>query len=116
MKGFKFAFKGLKTAFSSEINLKTHFIFTVFVCLAGWYFKISTTEWLVVALNIGMVISLELVNTAIEYLVDLVSPDIHPVAGKIKDVSAAAVLIAAATAFISGIIIFLPKLYLQFFS
>jgi diacylglycerol kinase len=109
MKGFNYALNGLKSAFASEMNLKTHVIATLAVLFAGWYLHLSVTEWLIVTGCIGFVLTAELFNTAIEYLVDLVSPAIHPLAGKIKDVSAGAVLIAAITALIAGCIIFLPK-------
>lgn len=110
MKGFRYAINGLITAFTSELNLKIHAIATLLVLLAGWYFEITAIEWVVVVLAIGLVISSEMINTAIEYFVDLVSPEIHPTAGKIKDISAGAVLMAALAAFIAGMIIFIPKI------
>ncbi|MDQ3049996.1 MAG: diacylglycerol kinase family protein [Bacteroidota bacterium] len=111
MKGFHYAINGLKTAFVSELNLKTHTIATFLVVMAGWYFEITRMEWIVVVMAIGMVISIELINTAIEYFVDFISPEIHPAAGKIKDISAGAVLVAAIAACITGLIIFLPKIF-----
>ncbi len=114
MKGFRYAINGLITAFKSELNLKVHAIATILVLLAGWYFEITAIEWIIVVLAIGLVISSEMINTAIEYFVDLVSPEIHPTAGKIKDISAGAVLVAAVVAFIAGLIIFLPKIKVLF--
>jgi diacylglycerol kinase len=78
--------------------------------LAGLYFKIERTEWLVMTLVAALVLSAEAMNTAVEFVVDLVSPDYHPLAGKAKDVAAAAVLLAAFGAIIVGLIIFLPKI------
>jgi undecaprenol kinase len=109
MKGFSAALNGLRTAFKTEINMKSHIATAILVLLSGWYFRLSDTEWVLIMLCIGMVISAEMLNTAIEYLVNFISPEIHPEAGKIKDISAGAVLIAAASALISGLIIFLPK-------
>ena len=110
MRGFNYAFKGLKTAFLSEVNLKTHLVIATLALFLGWYFEISAIEWILVILCIGMVISTELINTALEYLVNLVSPEFNPIAGKIKDVAAGAVLIASISALITGLIIFLPKI------
>jgi diacylglycerol kinase (ATP) len=78
----------------------------------GWWFKISGNEWLWVALSITIVLVTEVFNTMIEALTDLVSPGYNEKAGHIKDMSAGAVVIAAAFALLTGIIIFLPKLLL----
>lgn len=75
-----------------------------------YIFKLSLTEWLVVVFTIGAVISLELVNTAIEAVVDLVTEEYHPLAKVAKDTAAASVFIIAIVAAIVGIIIFLPKI------
>ena len=79
--------------------------------LAGLFFDISALEWVAVSLCIALVLALEALNTALEYLTDLVSPEHHPLAGKAKDAAAAAVLIGAAGAAITGFIIFLPKIF-----
>ena len=110
MRGFAYAIKGLKTAFSTEVNLKTHLTLAILALFSGWYFEISTIEWTLIILCIGIVLSAELLNTAIEYLVNLVSPEIHPVAGKIKDIAAGAVLVASLAALATGLIIFIPKI------
>lgn len=104
-KSFVFAYKGIKEG-AKQRNLKIHFLFAILSILLGFYFSISITEWLMVCLCIGFVISLELINTAIEYLVNWISPEQHPMAGKIKDLGAGAVLIAAITAIMIGIVIF----------
>ena len=106
---FKYAIEGVLYAFKNVRNLKIHSFFTVIVIIGGFFFKISKVEWLICMLFIAIVISLELVNTAIEETVNLAMPNIHPVAKIAKDVAAGAVLVSAIIAFISGIIIFLPK-------
>lgn len=106
LKSFQFAFKGVAVAFKEQLNLKIHAVATLLVFGLGFYFKITTTEWLFLLLTTSLVIGLELINTAIEYIVDLVSPEQNPLAGKIKDVAAGAVLIASAGAFVIGVIIF----------
>ena len=110
MKGISYAINGFKTAFKTEVNIKTHFAATLVVVLFGWFFEISAIEWILIAGCVGLVISMEMMNTAVEYLVDFVSPEIHVKAGKIKDISAGAVLTVALTALIVGLIIFIPKI------
>ena len=78
------------------------------VIIAGIVLGITRTEWIMVVMCIGTVIAAELFNTAIEKLVDLVSPERHPVAGQVKDIAAGAVLICAVAAAIIGLIIFIP--------
>ena len=82
----------------------------ILVGICGWYFRLSATEWLWIVSVSGLVIMAELFNTAIEVLVDLVSPEIHPKAKIVKDLASAAVLVAAIVAAIVGLIIFIPKL------
>lgn len=107
---FKYAFKGLADLFRSQPNARIHLLATFVVSIAGFYYHISAIEWCLVLLAIAMVISAEGFNTAIEYLTDLVSPDYHPLAGKTKDVAAAAVLVCAIGAVLVGLLIFLPKM------
>lgn len=110
LRSFKFAFAGIGHFVKSEPNVIIHLIAAVLVIALGIYFAISPTEWCLVILAIGMVLSAEAFNTSIEYLTNLVSPDYHELAGKTKDVAAAAVLIAAFAAACIGLIIFLPKI------
>ncbi|MFN0174291.1 MAG: diacylglycerol kinase family protein [Saprospiraceae bacterium] len=111
---FRYAFQGLVDLFKSQANARIHGAAAAAVVLAGFYFQISRTEWIAVTLCILLVFSLEAMNTAIEYLTDLVSPDFHPLAGKAKDVAAAAVLLAALGAVLVGLLIFLPKVLPDF--
>lgn len=111
LKSFGYAFSGLSYAFKSQFNFKVHSAVLVVVSLLCWYFKLSANEWLWIIMASGMVLITELLNTAVEVLVDLVSPDIHPKAKIIKDVAAAAVLVMALTAVAIGLIIFIPKIF-----
>lgn len=106
---FRYACKGLAELFVSQVNARIHLAAAVVVTVCGFRFHISKMEWIAVVLCIALVMSLEAINTALEYLTDLVSPEYHPLAGKAKDVAAAAVLIAAAGAVVVGLIIFTPK-------
>ena len=115
IRGFGFAFKGLGHAVKTQLNFRVHLVLAVIAIALGWYLQLSSSEWLWVIFSIGLVLLTELVNTAIELLVDLVSPGFNETAGKVKDIAAAAVLVTAFTALAIGIIIFLPKL-LQLFS
>lgn len=107
---FKYAFEGIVTAFKDQPNLKLHFIAAGAVIFVGLFLGITETEWLILSLTIGLVITLELTNTAIEEIVDSFTDQVHPAAKKAKDVAAASVLIASITAAIIGLIIFLPYL------
>lgn len=109
LKSFTYAFDGLKYAFKYEQNILVHTLATILVIIAGIFFKISLTEWLVLALIIGLVIATELINTSIEATIDLVTKEVHPLAKVAKDTAAAAVLVFGLTAIIIGCIIFLPK-------
>ena len=110
MKRFKYAINGLISAIRSEINMRIHIIASVLVCIAGFYFQISSIEWIVLVLCIVLVISFELINTSIEELCNMVHPEYHPIIKKVKDIAAAAVLVAAMGSVIAALIIFLPKL------
>jgi len=111
---FKYAFKGIWIVATSEINFQIHLIAVVVALLLGIYLQIEIGEWLVILLCFAIVLAAEAFNSAIEKLVDFVSPNIHPQAGKIKDIAAGGVLITAIIAAIIGAIIFIPKIWLQF--
>ena len=115
IKSFGYAFKGIATLFTSQPNARIHVTVLSLVILAGFFFKIERSEWLTIVLISALVLSAEAMNTAVEFVVDLVSPDYHPLAGKAKDVAAAAVLLAAFGAVVIGLIIFLPKIKALFF-
>ncbi|AEF24762.1 diacylglycerol kinase family protein [Streptococcus parauberis] len=108
----EFAFTGILTALSEERNLKSHLVSAFLAIVAGLIFNISATEWLFLTLSIFLVIAFEIVNSAIENVVDLAS-DYHfyMLAKKAKDMAAGAVLVISIYAVISGLIIFLPKIW-----
>jgi len=109
-KSFYYAFQGIKTAYQNEPNLRIHSVAgTLAICL-GILLKLESLEWLILCFTIFWVISLELLNTVLENLVNLVSPDITPYAKIAKDVGAACVLFAAILSVIVGIVLFLPKM------
>lgn len=108
IKSFGYAFQGIGNFIRKEPNAWIHFTAVVVVTSLGIYYGISATEWCIVILCFGLVLMAEAFNTAIERLVDLVSPDFHPLAGTIKDVAAGAVLLGAIAAAIVGCIIFIP--------
>lgn len=97
--------------FRTQPNARIHAAAAAAAIGLGAYFQISRSEWAVVSLCIALVLSLEALNTAIEHLTDLASPDYHPLAGKAKDVAAAAVLIGAIGAAVAGGLIFFPKIW-----
>jgi undecaprenol kinase len=109
-KSFGYAFQGIKTAFKNEPNLRIHTVFALAALCMGVLLKLSTLEWIILAFTIFWVISLELLNTVLEELVDIVSPEVKLHAKVAKDVSAACVLLAAFLSVIVGVILFLPKL------
>ena len=104
-KSFGYAFEGISTCIKNERNMKIHCCATVLVVIAG--FQI---EWCICLILFGLVMALELVNTAVESVVDLVTKERQPLAKIAKDTAAGAVLIAAIMAAIAGLIIFVPKL------
>ncbi|MCR6508531.1 diacylglycerol kinase family protein [Bacteroides sp. KH569_7] len=110
LRSFGYAWKGIRCCVGKEQNLSFHLIVTVLTIIAGFLLDITRTDWTIVILCIGVVIAAELFNTAIEKLVDLVSPERHPIAGQVKDIAAGAVLVCAATAAIIGLIVFIPYL------
>lgn len=105
---FKYALTGILTALKEEPNLKFHFLVGVAVITAAFILNISRSDWMIIIFLIGFVVSLELTNTAVEAVVDAFTDKEHPKAKLAKDISAGAVLIAAITSAVLGIIIFLP--------
>ncbi|WP_449046310.1 diacylglycerol kinase [Parapedobacter sp.] len=106
---FTDAFNGIVASYRSERNLRIHIALALVAIILGCWFGLSRAEWCWIALCIAMVVVAELVNTAIEAWIDLVSPQEHPLAKKAKDAAAGAVLVAAAFAAVVGGIIFFPK-------
>lgn len=111
IKSFTYAFNGLKIFFTTQHNAWIHIVAALLVVISGYVFKISVTEWYVIIFAIAFVIMSEMFNTAIEFLCDKVSKEIHPTIKKIKDISAAATLIAAIAAVVVGLMVFVPKVF-----
>ena len=109
-RSFRAAFEGIKATYIREQNFKIHTVIAILVVLFGFLLKISYGEWLVCLVLIGLVLMAEFFNTAIEYVVDLASPNIHPLAKAAKDTASAGVLMMAILAAIVGIVIFVPKI------
>lgn len=109
-KSLGYAISGIIQCIQKERNIKIHLVFMFLVIICGFLFQLSITEWLVCILLFGLVISLELVNTAIEAAVDLCTQEYHPLAKIAKDTAAGAVLISAIASVVIGLIIFVPKI------
>jgi len=107
VQSFKYAWKGLSFCFQSENNFKIHCLAALNAIFFGIYFDISNIEWCLIIFAIGIVLITEIINTAIEKIVDFVCPDQNPKAGLIKDISAAAVVMASVVAALIGGIVYL---------
>ncbi|GAA4925094.1 diacylglycerol kinase family protein [Mucilaginibacter defluvii] len=112
IRSFGYAFKGISYAYATQLNFRIHIGATVTAVALGLLLGVNAGEWLWISLTITLVIITEMLNTAIELLTDLASPEYNTKAGHVKDISAGCVVIAAVFAVITGAIIFLPKLYL----
>ncbi|WHY65751.1 diacylglycerol kinase family protein [Neobacillus sp. SuZ13] len=108
LRSFSYAFAGIATALRSERNMRFHFFSSIVVLLFSYYFSITKTEWLFILVLIGGMFALEMVNTAIERVVDLVTDEYHFLAKQAKDLAAGAVLVFAILSVVIGIVIFLP--------
>ena len=109
---FKYAIEGFISSFKTERNMKIHILAMIIVIAIGFYFKLNVIEWCFLAIAIVLVIGAELFNTAIETIVDMISPEKNPKAKLTKDISAAAVLILSIGAAVVGMLIFIPKIML----
>ena len=110
IRGFGYALNGIWHAAATQLNFRVHLVAALVAVYAGYALHISKDEWLWIILCIALVLIAELFNTAVEFLVDLVSPEYNKKAGLVKDMSAGAVLITAIGALAIGLIIFVPKL------
>lgn len=109
IKSFGYALAGIGYTVKTQGNFRIHVLAILVVLLAGWYADLGRADWLWILLAIGLVLAAELLNTAVELLVDLVSPEYNEKAGRVKDIAAGAVLVAAVIAAAIGGIIFIPK-------
>ena len=101
---FKYAWQGIIQSYKGEQNLKIHTFIAILVIVFGFFLKISYYEWLICLLLIGLVLMSEFINTALEYVVDLASPSVHPLAKAAKDTASAGVLMMAIILFFDWIV------------
>ena len=107
---FRYAIEGFISSFKTERNMKIHILAMTIVIALGIFFKLNKIEWCIITIAIVMVISAEFFNTAIETVVDMVSPQKNLQAKLAKDIAAGAVLVFAIGSAIIGLIIFIPKI------
>jgi diacylglycerol kinase len=111
LRSFAIGAAGFLHALRSEQNMRIHCVIAAAVIAAGFFFQVAAWEWVALVFAIGLVLSAECLNTALERLADRVSPEKHPLLGQAKDCGSAAVLVLAATAAVVGGVIFGPKLW-----
>ena len=109
LKSVGFAFKGALTLIKSEASIKVQCGIAIVITVLGFIYHISMTEWMLQTFAIGLVMSLEGINTAVEEIANFIHPEFHPKIGLIKDLAAGAVLIASIAASIVGLLIYIPK-------
>lgn len=110
IKSFVYAFTGAYKLVTTEHSIMVQFGIGVIVTIAGFFFNITATEWMLQTLAVGMVLGVEGINTAIEKIADFIHPQYHEKIGFIKDISAGAVFFVAVAALTVGVIIYYPKL------
>ncbi len=106
----KYAAFGAYKLITTEHSVMVQFVIGILMTIAGFYFEISNSEWMIQTLVIGLVISIEGMNTAVEKIADFIHPEFNLKIGFIKDVAAGAVFFSALTAIAIGLIIYVPKL------
>ncbi|MCF7560848.1 diacylglycerol kinase family protein [Sabulilitoribacter multivorans] len=111
LKSVGYACKGAFLLLKTEASIKIQFAIAILVTIAGFYYNISTVEWILQVLAIGLVMSIEGINTAIEEIANFIHPEHNSKIGLIKDIAAGAVFIASVFASIVGLIIYLPKIF-----
>ena len=109
-KSFGYAYNGLKILILEEHNSRIHILAAIVAVIAGYFYQLSALEWIAIVFAIGLVIAFEIFNSAIENISDFISPGQDDRIKKIKDLSAAGVLVGAITAAIIGLIVFVPKI------
>jgi len=112
-RSFHYAFEGVFYVLRTQPNMKIHAVMGTLAVLMGFFFHVSEGEWLALVIVIGFVMILEVVNTAIEALVDLYTEEYHELAKASKDTAAGAVLLMAMVSVVVGAIIFLPKIWVM---
>lgn len=115
-RAFGHAGRGLRLLMGKEVHFRIHLTVFIIVLLVGWWVGLSTTEWLSIIVVSGLVFTAEAFNSVMERLCDFVSPEYHARIKDIKDMSAAAVTLAAIAALVTGLVIFIPKIIFPLFS
>ena len=110
LRSFKYAFRGIGTLLVTQMNARIHLIALILVVAAGLHVNLTAGEWALIALAIGMVLSAEAMNSALEFLADHTAPEWHDSVQKAKDLAAGAVLLAAACALAVGLFVFVPHI------
>ena len=110
-KSFMYAIKGLIKTFKEEQNLRIQTTAGIMVVFLGFYFRVSEFEWIILILIIGLVLLMELANSAVERVTDVLKPRINDYVKEIKDIMAGAVMLASIVAVIIGLIIFIPHIF-----
>lgn len=111
IKSIKYAFKGALLLVKTESSIKVQVFIGIVITIIGFFVGLSTIEWIIQTLTIGLIISIESINTVIEEIADFIHPEYHPKIGLIKDLAAGAVFIIAVVAIIIGCIIYIPKIF-----
>ncbi len=115
LKGCGYALKGAVTLLKTEASIQVQAFIAILMTIIGFYFDITATEWIIQTIAIGLIMSLEGMNTAAEAIADFIHPEFHEKIGHIKDIAAGAVFITAITAVIVGCIIYIPYIQRTFF-
>jgi diacylglycerol kinase (ATP) len=109
-RSFSQAYRGILYSWKTQRHFRFHIVAGILVLIAAWWVRLARWEWVILLLTIGSVIAAEVMNTAVEIVVDLAQPNFHPLAGMAKDVAAGAVLVTAIQAVAVGVVIFGPPL------
>ena len=108
------AWRGIWYTCKTQGHMRFHLTAGIIVLVLAWWLRVSRFDWLILIVAVGSVFGAEVMNSAVELVVDLAQPHFDPLAGMAKDVAAGAVLIAAIQAVIIGLIVFVPRLWLHF--
>lgn len=110
LRGFYHAFAGLGHLWKEQLNIKVHFAATILVIALGLFLSVDRRDWIALVICVGMVWTAEALNTALELLADVASPEFHPLVGKAKDIGAGAVLLSAIASAVVALLVFVPYL------
>ncbi len=108
LRSFRYAFRGIGTLLATQMNAKIHLIALIVVITVGLLVSLNLGEWALIALSIGIVLSAEAMNSALEFLADHTAPEWHDTVQKAKDLAAGSVLLAAVAALAVGLLVFIP--------